>query len=139
MGWIETKIEEKFAELAGAVALEGERTRDEMAAGLAQTIRGQRITGARPRQLSPNAANATIGGRLVGWSVRATGGTVALTLHDGHDAAGDVIGVTPLLADGQAVTHTTMPAGVSFAEALYVEVTGTGTAVGALWFAATVD
>jgi hypothetical protein len=136
VGWIETKIEEKLGDLAGAVADEGLKTRTELSGALAQTIRGQRINGARPRAITPNAANATYGGRLVGWSLRAAGGNVALTFRDGRDATGDVIAATADLATGQAETHTVMSAGVSFTESLYVEATGTGTPVGALWFAA---
>jgi hypothetical protein len=64
------------------------------------------------------------GGRLVGWSVRADGGTVQINFRDGR-ADGDVIAVTPLLAAG-ATRTSAMPAGVAFAEGLYVEVTGTG-------------
>jgi hypothetical protein len=136
VGWFEDKIEEKLGDLAATVSLEGDKTRTEMAAALGQSIRGLRINGARPRPISPNAANVSAGGRLVGWSVRASGGTVALTFHDGNDATGDVIGATALLADGASETHSVMPAGIAFVQSLYVEVTGTGVPVGALWFGA---
>lgn len=132
MGWVEDTLER----LASTVALEGEKTRLEMAAGLAETQRGLRIDGARARQVVPNAVNDVAGGRLVGWSVRAVGGDVTLTFHDGHDAGGDVIAATADLAAGASETHTAMPAGVSYVEALYIEVTGTGTVTGAVWIGA---
>lgn len=131
MGWVEDKIEH----LAGTVALESERTRLELAEAFAQTQRGLRVDGALSRPIVPNAVNYGSGRRLVGWSLRATGGDVVVTLHDGHDASGDVIG-TVCLADGQSETVTVMPAGVSFVEALYVETAGAGAPVGALWIGA---
>lgn len=135
MGWLEDKIEAKLAEVGAAVALEGDKTRAGIADAFADTIKGQRIKGARPRPISLNAANATSGGQLVGWSVRAVGGPLTLTFRDG-DAGGDVIAAPSTLADGQTTTHPLTAAGISFVQNLYVEATGTGAAVGALWFAA---
>lgn len=134
MGWLDEKIEGKLADLGAAVAVEGEKTRAGFAQAMAETIRGQRIKGARPRQITLNAANATSGGELAGWSVRAVGGPLTLTFRDG-DAGGDVIAAPATLADGQATTQPLTAAGISFVQNLYVEATGTGTAVGALWFA----
>jgi hypothetical protein len=135
VGWIEQKIEEKLGELAAATVAEGEKTRTEMASALAQSVRGLRIDGARARPVSPNTLNVQTGGRLVGWSVRADGGTVQINFRDGR-ADGDVIAATPLLAAGASDTHDAMPAGVAFAEGLYVEVTGTGAATGSSWIGA---
>jgi hypothetical protein len=135
VGWIEEKIEQKLADLAAATVSEGEKTRTEMAAALAQSVRGLRIDGARARPVVPNMMNVQTGGRLVGWSVRADGGTVQINFRDGR-ADGDVIAVTPLLAAGATSTEQAMPAGVAFAEGLYVEVTGTGAATGSAWIGA---
>lgn len=133
MGWVEDKLEH----LSSVVALEGERTRIEMAAGLADTLRGLRIDGARYRPIVPNAVNDNAGGRLVGWSLRADGGDVTVTLHDGYSADADTV-ATVALAAGQSDTVTVMPAGVSYVDALYAEVTSTGAGVvaGALWIGA---
>lgn len=131
MGWVEDKIEH----IAAAVSLEAERTRLEVAQAFAQTQRGLRIDGALARPIIPNAMNYLGGRRLVGWSVRAAGGDVTITLRDGHDASGEVIGTIALVA-GQSETVTVMPAGVSFAEGLYVASTGAGAPVGALWIGA---
>jgi hypothetical protein len=74
VGWIDDKIEAKIEELAAGVASEGQRTRLELASALAESVRGQRIDGALPRPVRANASNYSAGGRLVGWSIRATGG-----------------------------------------------------------------
>lgn len=131
MGWAEDKIEQ----IAATVALENQMTRAELAQAFAETQRGQRVDGARPRPIVPNAVNYSSGRRLAGWSVRANGGDVTLTLYDGNDTSGDVIGTTVLTA-GESQTVTLPAAGVSFVSALYVEKTGAGTAVGALWITA---
>jgi hypothetical protein len=135
VGWIETKIEEKLADLAVTVVSEGDRTRTEMAAALTQSIRGQRIDGARPRSISPNAVNVSAGGRLVGWSLQATGGPVRVLLHDSPDASGDVIAIVDLL-DQENQTQWLGPSGVAFVDALYAECTGAGTPVGSTYIGA---
>jgi hypothetical protein len=123
--------EKKLAEIGAAVADEGDRTRMEMAAALAQTVRGLRINGARPRPITPNAVNVGAGGRLVGWSLLATGGPVRILLHDGGAASADLIAVIDL-ADQENQSQWMGPGGIAFAEALYVECTGAGTLTGAL-------
>jgi hypothetical protein len=65
VGWIENKLEEKLGDLAAAVAVEGEKTRTEMASALAQSVRGLRIDGARARTISPNTLNVGAGGRFL--------------------------------------------------------------------------
>jgi hypothetical protein len=128
MGWVENKLEH----LATAVAAEGDKTRLEMAAGLAQTQRGLRVDGAASRPL-PVAGGVVYGGarRLVGWSVRETGGTnpVSVDLYDGSDAG--AIDPARLVAAftvpaGGSTTKSIMPAGISFGEGLFAVVTGTG-------------
>lgn len=127
MGW----VEDKLGHLAQAIADEGERTRLAMAAGLEETRRGLRVDGAASRPVSPNAINVNAAGRLAGWSLRSAGGNV-IVLHDGADTSGDVLAVINL-ADQQSETRWLLPAGVSFVQSLYVEVTGAGTLTGALW------
>ena len=128
MGWVENKLEH----LATAVAAEGDKTRLEMAAGLAQTQRGLRVDGAAPRPLPP-AGGVVYGGarRLVGWTARETGGTnpVSVDLYDGGDA-GSVdptrLVATFTVAAGGSVAHHAMPAGINFGEGLYAVVSGAG-------------
>lgn len=131
MGWMERKLDE----IASSVSLQGERTRLAFASGMAETLKGLRIKGARPRPIIPNAVNQASGGRLVGWSVRASGGDVTLTFRDGADVSGDPIG-TAAITNGTSSTHPLMPAGISFVSSLFVEVTGAGTPVGAVWIGA---
>jgi hypothetical protein len=127
VGWIENKLEEKLGELSAAVVSEGDKTRTEMSAALAQSVRGQRIQGALPRKVTPNATVYSAGGRLVGWSVKADAGPVEIIVHDGHDASGDVIAVIDL-QDQENQTQWLGPGGISFVEGLYIECNGTGAA-----------
>jgi hypothetical protein len=128
VGFLENKVEQ----LAAAVALEAERTRLDVAAGLAQTQRSLRIDGAAPRPL-PVAGGVVYGGarRLVGWSARETGGTnpVSVDLYDGGDTGAvdpSRLVATFTVPAGGAVAHTAMPAGISFGEGLFAVVSGTG-------------
>lgn len=129
-------IEEKLAHLAQVTALEAELTRSELAQQFTSTVRGLRIDGALPRQFRPGAVNYSSGGRLVGWSLRAVTADVIVTFHDGQDAFADVLGTTVIKA-GTSETVCAPGAGVSFAEALFAEVsTAGGAIVGAVWIGA---
>ena len=134
MGWVEDKLEH----VAATVALEGARTRSEVAAGLAETQRGQRIDGASYRPL-PTAGGLVYGGsrRLVGWTVRETGGAnpVSVDLYDGADAGAvdpSRLVATFTVAAGGAVAHHAMPAGIAFVDGLFAVVSGTGLLRGAV-------
>lgn len=134
MSW----VEDKTAHIATAVALEGERTRLALAAGLAETQRGLRIDGALARPLLPNAVNYAAGGRLVGFSLRAVagGGDCIVNLYDGTAPDANRYLATVDLNDGTSTTVPLPVSGVSFVDGLYVEVTGGGTPVGAEWIGA---
>lgn len=111
--------------IAGAFALEGERIRDELRAGMAATDRGNRIDGARYRPLPTYANQPTWNGpaRLVGWSLYARGQAARMVVHDGHDSSGDVVAVVDLAS----LEHDSQwfgPSGVSLTEAVYLEVIG---------------
>jgi hypothetical protein len=134
VGWIEDKLEH----VAATVALEGARTRSEVAAGLAETQRGQRVDGAAYRPL-PAAGGVVYGGsrRLVGWTVRETGGTnpASVDLYDGGDAG--AVDPARLVATftvpaGGSIAHHAMPAGVAFVDGLFAVVSGTGVLRGAV-------
>jgi hypothetical protein len=137
-GWVEDKLES----VAATVALEAERTRDALSAGLAETQRGMRVDGAAYRPLPP-AGGVVYGGarRLVGWSVRETGGTNAASvdLYDGGDAGAidptRLVGTFTVPAGGSIVAHQ-MPAGIAFVQGLFAVITGTGVLRGALWIGA---
>lgn len=125
------RTEDLVEHVSAMFALEGAKLRAEMQAGLSDFQRGLRVTGAAYRPLLPNAVIYNGSRRLVGWSVRAVGGAATVTFHDGRNADADAIATFALAADGSSDTHWFGPAGVSFVEALYVEVTGTVT--GAVW------
>lgn len=136
MSWVEDKIEEKLGHLATAVAEDGQKTRLAFAQAMAETVRGLRVAGSLPRPIVGNAVNYSAAGRLVGWSVRAQGGEVVLNLYDGiAPDPSRYLGAIDL-ASGASQTVSMMPAGVSFVDSLYVESTGAGTPVGAVWIGA---
>jgi hypothetical protein len=126
---------EKFADRLGELfALQGEKIRATIAAGLTETTNAVRLQGARVVQLRPGATVAHAGrGRLVGWSVRSdAGGT--LTLHDGRSTDADVLAVIQLAAGG---AHTVWfgPGGISITEAVYLSAPAVVTS-GALYIGA---
>lgn len=121
--------------LTGTVVQEAEKTRLTLESGFRSSLRGTRLTGALPRRIDSAPVAYVAAGRLVGWSLYASGGPVRLLLHDGHDTTGDVIAVVDLVA-GENETVWLGPGGVSFVEALYVEQIGTGTPLGSLWIGA---
>jgi hypothetical protein len=127
-----TSIVEKVAE---RVALEGEKIRDEVRAGLKETRDTLRVAGARYAPIYPNSVAASSGGRLVGWSIRETAGAAAVvTVYSGRDVYGDVIATVSLAANGSSVHFPGGGSGVSFGDGAYVAVTGA--VVGSLYFGA---
>lgn len=125
-------VEDKLAHLAATIALEGERTREAFAAGLAETKEGLRVTGARYVPIRPMVTSA--GGRLAGWSLLAGAAAAVVTLHDGQTADDDVVSVITLAA-GEAATVPIPGAGISFVHGLFAEITG-GPVSGAVWLGA---
>lgn len=125
---------ENLAAAMVAVPMELERIRAELQAGLAQTHNGRTITGAR--YLPAGGRERAWGGpgRLVGWSVRAAGGAVGLTLRDGFHDNADVVAVIDVPAGESRTVH--LGSGVSFGEGLKLERTGAGTAEGAVFIGA---
>lgn len=135
MNVVERKIDEKIEQLASTVALEAALTRSELGVTFAQTLRGARLDGALPRPIRANNVNYGAGGRLVGWSLRAVGGDVTLTLHDGQNADADPI-ATVVIPAGTSSNIGAPGSGVGFVDALYAEVVTTGSVTGALWIGA---
>lgn len=89
--------------VAEHVSLEGARVREEFRAGLAETRNAVKVRGARLVPLYGQTGVVAGGsGRLVGWTVRETGGTAGavLTIYSGRDATADVLGVVVLPAGG---------------------------------------
>jgi len=115
---------------------ESEKTRIALSSAFAESLRGQRITGALPRPLAANAINYTVGGRLVGWSLRADTATATINLYDGPAADPARYLGTVELAAGSSQTQWFGPGGIAFVDGLFAEVTGTGVVTGALWIGA---
>lgn len=132
MGYVDSQLEK----LTTTFVQEQEKTRIALAEAFHGSLRGQRLTGALPRPVQANAANYTAAGRLVGWSIRANAGELVLNLYDGPAAdPARFIGAIDLPA-GTSQTVWMGPGGVSLTEGLYVESTGAGTPVGAVWIGA---
>jgi len=112
----------------------GEKWRDEIRAGFAETSDALAINGARVLPLDGRALALGNSGpcRVLGWSVRNNGAAPAtLTLHDGRDAAADVTG-TCVLAAGASHTSWFGPGGFAITDALFLEVAG-GPLAGAVY------
>lgn len=122
--------------MTSTIVQEAEKTRIALSAAFADSVRGQRITGALPRPLTANAVNYTAGGRLVGWSVRADTAAATINLYDGPAADPARYLGTIELAAGSSQTEWFGPGGISFIESLYVEVAGTGVVTGSVWIGA---
>ena len=128
------KLEETLLANLAAIPLELAKVRGELASGLAEYAGAMRLTGARPVIASrPLVWGGS--GRLVGWSVRATGGAVTVTLRDSRDTAGDIVAVINV-ADATSQTIALPGAGVSFGEGLNATVAGAGVLEGAYWLGA---
>lgn len=135
MGW-EDKVGEALGPLVTAITEDGEKTRLALAQAMAESVRGTRIDGALPKPVFANAQAYAAGGRLVGWSVRASGGEVILDLYDGPAAdPSRYLGAIDL-ASGASQTVWMGPGGVSFVDGLYVAASGAGTPLGSVWIGA---
>lgn len=103
----------------------------EVASGLALFNNGQRLTAARPMNVTAKRVWGG-SGRLVGWSVKATGGPVTVLVRDSRDSEGQVLAVIDLL-DTESETVSLGTAGVSFGEGIYLDRSGAGTLIGSVW------
>jgi hypothetical protein len=117
------------------IALQGEKVRDEIRSGLAETRNGLRVKAARPWPIIANRPANSGPARVVGWSLRADTGAATVTVYDSRDNSGDVV-ATVQLGAGQSQTMWLGPGGVSCGEAVFCEVIGAGTVVGALYLGA---
>lgn len=127
---------EKIADRLGELfALQGERIRATIAAGLVETKNALRLRGARVVGVIPNAPLVPAACRLVGWSLRAgSGGPAVLALYDAREAFGEPVAVVTIPADGTD-NHSFPGGGVSITEALFFAVTS-GTVAGSLYLGA---
>ncbi len=120
-----TGFAERIANRLGELfALQEERTRAQIAAGLIETRNALRLQGARSESLDRSRQVSGGNARLVGWSLRAAGGAATVTLHDGRvESLGDVLASVGLAADGASSTEW-LGGGVSITEGCYAVVTG---------------
>lgn len=118
-GWVE-RIANRLGEL---MALQEERTRAQIAAGLTETRNALRLRGARSEPLTSSRLVSGGNARLVGWSLLATD-EVTVTFFDGRsDAMGDQLAAVAIPAGGSS--NVAMPGGgVSITEGCYAVVTG---------------
>lgn len=128
-------IHDDVLEAIGRIPLEFEKIRTELSEGVQQYANAVRLRGARAVPVGPAGRPLVWAGpgRLVGWSVHATGGAVTVVLRDGRDGSGDAIAAIELTA---GASSTTPAPGVSFTEGLFAVVTGAGTLEGSVWLGA---
>jgi hypothetical protein len=131
------KLDEHLIDTLAQVPLELERLRNVTEAGLAQSHNSAPLTGARHLVAGPAGRAMAWGGagRLVGWSVRSTGGASTVTLRDSRDTSGEIIAVINLVAETSETQCLPAP-GISFGEGLNATVTGPGVLEGAYWLGA---
>jgi hypothetical protein len=129
-------VEDKLKHVVDTILTEGDRTRAAVSLGVQETRQGLRVTGARYKPVPAGSGLLNNGpGRLAGWSIYANGAPVRYVFHDGRDASADPIAVVDL-ANQEQETQWLGGAGVTFTEALYLEVIGTGPGLGAVYLAA---
>lgn len=113
------------------IPLHLEQVRSELAVGLQTFHNGNRLQGARAVQVGVTGASTLAwagAGRLVGWSLRATGGAVTVMIRDARTAADDFLACIEL-ADSASETIWLGEGGVSFGEGVYVQATAAGAGV----------
>lgn len=130
MGAVRKNLEAAVAGTQMAV----EQMHSELQAGLTQFIGGQVVDGARYVDVSSRDVAQNGRSRLVGWSLRAKGGAVAVTLRHGTNSSGDIVAVIDLdpAAGRVSQTHSLTGPGVSCPNGLFVERSGAGTIEGAV-------
>lgn len=129
-------ISDKIAEKIAEALLEVEKHTAEVAVGLAQWQNGNRLTGARPLSASAHPRLYGGSGRLVGWSLFASGGPVTVLVRDSRVTGdGDVLAAFSLV-DGEDAQQWMGPGGISFGEGIFLEKTGAGALVGSVWIGA---
>jgi len=75
-------------------------------------------------------------GTLAGWSVRETAGsTLTIDIFDSLDGSNLLYLATIQLAANGTDKFFMMPMGINFTQGIYLKLTGSGNAVGALWLA----
>lgn len=134
------KFEDKIAAAIAAIPLELERVRDELTEGLQQFHNGVPLQGARYVPVGATGRTMAWGGsgRLVGWSLRATGGPVTVVIRDARNLdSGDPFAYIEL-TDASSSNLWFGPGGISFVEGLYVQqvAPGAGVVQGAVYLGA---
>jgi hypothetical protein len=133
-------VEKWFDKLGDRVVEEGARVRAVIESGLTATNTANRLRGARAIPIDGRALAVGWGaqGTLMGWSLRNTGASnVTVNFRDGRSTDGDLIGTVILGQNSAWMIQTAWfgPGGVSFGEALFIEVTG-GTIAGSAYIRA---
>jgi len=95
----------------------------------------KRLIRALPIRSATGIFRANIG-TLAGWSVRETAGqALTIDIFDSLDGSNMLYLATIQLAANAADKFYMMPMGIDFTQGIYLKLTGTGVAVGALWLA----
>lgn len=111
-----------------AIPLELERVAAELREGLGAFQGTTRLQGARVVPVGAGGGRnlAAAGeGRLLGWSLRATGGHVTVALRDARSETGDLIAFVDLPATAEVPATDTVwfgPGGLSYTEGIFAEV-----------------
>ena len=130
-------LSEKLLDVLTRVDATLEQDRAVLQAALTLTQNATRLRGARPVPAGDDGRPLLWAGpgRLVGWSLTATGGAAPVVLRDSRDAGGDPV-ASITLAAGESTALWAGPGGVSFGEGLFADITAAGTLTGAVWLGA---
>lgn len=117
----------------------------QLQADLAASLGGVMLRGAHPVPIgtAPGGSNRPTSspGRVVGWSIRETGGTsgCVMRLFDGRDTSGSLLATVQVAASPAAASSQQTwfgNSGISITDALYVDISGTGVLEGCLYLGA---
>ena len=131
------RVDDHLAEVLDELPKQFERWSAQLATGLQSFEGALALQGARniPVGVGGRTLAQAGQGRLVGWSLRATGGAVTVAIRDSRESDnGDVVALVELAAETSK--EIWLGSGVSFVNGLYVKVTGPGQFQGSLWIGA---
>ncbi len=135
-----SRTEERLTQLVAELPLALERAVSQAAAEVQLTHQAVPLQGARYVAVGATGAASLAwagAGRLLGWSLRATGGPVTVVLRDSRALSGEALAYVELDQDASE-TIWLGPSGVSFIEGVFVQAVAPGDGViqGALYLGA---
>lgn len=127
------KVTENLQAAILALPMELERIGANITQGLSEFHEGQRITAARYVDVARAPLLWGDKCRLLGWSLRSTGGPAQITLRNGRDDSAEPVALVDLAADASSNQQLAGGSGVAVGEALWLQKTGAGELAGVVY------